>query len=816
VPGSGDPETAFQYKNYEEMRMPATCPIMVSKWSTAVRRGLFAALMLSPAAWAGQAAPVAAEDAPPQDAATDAAAPAATAAAVDADNGKPSMLEEVLVIGYRTRSATSATGVVTDIIDTPISISAINQQFVTDVGAAQSMEAISSLTGVTGQSNSGEGQTNFGVRGFAVTPQVDGFDTLGIVAGAGSTVGIDRIEVLKGPSAVFNGNVPPGGSINIIYKKPQFRDNETYVQAQAGSWSDRNIELSSTGPIGEHVAYLVDLYKQDADGWVDWTQQNQEIALLGLAVKPIDSISINANYRRIDTDAKVSTLPVSHEGFIGSGVPQNTYLDDWVAQNYGPNEPPQTITAERYLPGGARYNVLGPQNYNKETLNLWTGEVAYRNEFMEIRDAYAQTDYTWSYLALLQSGAKVLGPDGNVSTNFGSSNLLAGEQEGSGWENKLEAAFYFDTGFIHHSLLVGYQASGSQVDKFRVWVGGPQGHADGSAWNFFTDGPLMLQDQLDALRAVAPNPYIDQRDVAKAQTHATYLAEQMSMFDDRVHGLLGLRRTKTSSGDLEVSDTTPQVGLVVKPFARDSFFGQTALFANYSKSFTPQGILQPGTNKLVPPQKGTGKEFGIKTAWLDGAVTSTISFFRDDLENIATPDYSHQGQGGTLVEYNLGGVGRSQGMEADITWLPMKQLLLSANYTNLPVAKYLEYPGVPAEQGRRFGSTPKQQGNLTAKYSFDSGALAGLYLGTWIHAQTGTNGVLGGDWHYAVDLPGLVQVSGFAGYKLRDLDFRFNVDNLTDRDGYQMNNAFQPQSPRAYYLTVRYTVPQGLLGPGKS
>ena len=46
----------------------------------------------------------------------------------------------------------------------------------------------------------------------------------------------------------------------------------------------------------------------------------------------------------------------------------------------------------------------------------------------------------------------------------------------------------------------------------------------------------------------------------------------------------------------------------------------------------------------------------------------------------------------------------------------------------------------------------------------------------------------------------------FAGYKWNNFDFRLNIDNLTDRGGYVMNNAFQPQSPRAYYLTVRYTL----------
>ena len=243
-----------------------------------------------------------------------------------------------------------------------------------------------------------------------------------------------------------------------------------------------------------------------------------------------------------------------------------------------------------------------------------------------------------------------------------------------------------------------------------------------------------------------------------------------------------------------------------KPFAPDSFFADTAFFANYSKSFTPSGIIQPGTTELVPPQKGTGKEFGVKTAWLNGAVTSTVSVFRDDLSNIATPDYSHMGENGGLVEYNLGGVGRAQGFEAEVTWLPNENWQLSANFTDLPVAKYLEYPGVPQQICMRFVSAPRQAANLTAKYTFKEGPLQGFSLGGWLHAQTSTSGVLGGDWHYDVHLPGLAQVSAFAAYKWNRLDFRFNIDNLTDRRGYVMNNAFQPQSPRSYYLTVRYAL----------
>jgi len=797
------------------MMMRQIRPFARSALSIAVRRGLLATLVLAAPAWADvvEPAPADAQAVPTTSSTPTTSGTATTDTANSAPaSDKPSLMGEIKVIGYQTKSATSATGVVTDIIDTPISISALNHQFLEDVGSSQLMEAIGALPGVSGQNNSGEVATNFGVRGYAVTPQIDGFDSLSTASGLGSTAGVDRIEVLKGPSAVFNGNVPPGGSVNIIYKKPSFTQN-TYFEGEVGSWSYNSGEFFSTGPINDQLAYLVDIYAKNSDGWVKWTGQDERAYILGLTWKPLEGLSINFNYRNIKDKDQLSTLPVSHEGFIGSGAPQDTLLDDWVNQHYGPNEPPQTITVPQYLPGGARYNVQGPQNYNDELSRFWSTEISYNlNDHVQIRDNFGHVDYTWGLLSLLQSGAKVLGPDGNVTANGFTSGFLRADEGGSGWENKLEAAFYFDTGFISHSMLVGYQRSESKLDFFRAWVDPlPPVNAAGQLWNFFRDGPLMLQNEFNVLRTIFPTPnYINSRNTGHAQTDAYYVAEQMSAFDDRVHALIGARYTKTQNDigadNFSVSDTTPQIGLLGKPFATDSFFADTAFFANYSKSFTPSGFVQPGTDQVVPPAKGTGKEFGVKTAWLNGAVTSTISFFRDDLTNIATPDYSHQGQGDTLVLYNLGGVGRAQGMEAEVTWLPTSNLQLSANFTDLAVAKYLDYPGVPQQIGLRFPSAPRQAANVTAKYTFTEGALQGLYVGGWIHGQTSTRGVLAADWHYDVRLPGLAQVSAFAGYRWNQFDFRLNIDNLTDRGGYIMNNAFQPQSPRAVYLTAKYTL----------
>ena len=307
------------------------------------------------------------------------------------------------------------------------------------------------------------------------------------------------------------------------------------------------------------------------------------------------------------------------------------------------------------------------------------------------------------------------------------------------------------------------------------------------------------------VRSMYRPPLVDQSDGSKVRTHAFYIAEQASAFDGRLRVVVGGRYTKTSTDGLGVDDFTPQVAVLVKPFSPSSSLAQTSFFFNYSRSFTPSGLVEPNTGQVVPPQKGVGKEVGVKTAWFGGELASTISWFRDELSDIATPDYSQQGETGLAV-YHLGGKGYVEGVEADVVWTPDHALQISTNYTYLPSAKYTDYPNVPQQVGLRFPSTPKHSFNLTARYALSKGPLAGAYLGGWLHWQSETRGVLAADWQYDVHIPGQTDVNVFAGYVFKHFDLKVNVKNLMNRGGYVMNNAFQPQAPRSAMVTLRFTL----------
>src|SRR4051794_19813043 len=98
------------------MKMQSTRSMSMSSLCTAIRRALLMSAVLTSCAVAADAnGPNAAADPAPQDSTGQSAAPAGKD-----EPQKPSLMSEVKVIGYQTSSATSATGVVTDIIDTPI------------------------------------------------------------------------------------------------------------------------------------------------------------------------------------------------------------------------------------------------------------------------------------------------------------------------------------------------------------------------------------------------------------------------------------------------------------------------------------------------------------------------------------------------------------------------------------------------------------------------------------------------------------------------------------------------------------------------
>ena len=147
--------------------------------------------------------------------------------------------------GYLKTNAATASRIGMDIQNTPMSISVMSQEFVADTGM-QTITDIFRYTASGSPDNSFKGrrpanestpQGNFTMRGFKVNSLLRN----GVFRYTSYNLdNIERVEVVKGPAAVFFGQGYPGGVVNYITKKPVFGEIPTSMSYYFGN----NAQLS--------------------------------------------------------------------------------------------------------------------------------------------------------------------------------------------------------------------------------------------------------------------------------------------------------------------------------------------------------------------------------------------------------------------------------------------------------------------------------------------------------------------------------------------------------------------------------------------
>lgn len=184
------------------------------------------------------------------------------------------------VEGYRATRSATATRTDTDIRDTPQTIEVIPAQVLQDLGSTRIDRATDFAGGVSRQNNFG-GLTfyNYSVRGFSTGELYrNGFAINRGSYSAPDTGAIERIEVLKGPSASLYGRGDPGGLVNIVSKRP--RDEAfTRLDLSAGSWDRYRTSLDSNTPLRGDGSLLsrINLAVEDNGSFRDHVDNRRQI-----------------------------------------------------------------------------------------------------------------------------------------------------------------------------------------------------------------------------------------------------------------------------------------------------------------------------------------------------------------------------------------------------------------------------------------------------------------------------------------------------------------------------------------------------------
>ncbi|HLE57389.1 MAG TPA: TonB-dependent receptor, partial [Rhodothermia bacterium] len=197
--------------------------------------------------------------APAAPTATEAQTPAASTAPVTTSRGPVLTTtadgEDVLVLspfevrsdrdfGYLKTNSVTATRIGTEIQKVPMNISVVSEDMIRDTNMQNIQDVLRYQSSSAGDGRMGilqpaTGFTPSGImtlRGFPINSRLRN----GISRYSGYSLdNVDRVEIIKGPAAVFFGNAFPGGVINYVTKQPQFYDIPTTLSYEYRVYDER-------------------------------------------------------------------------------------------------------------------------------------------------------------------------------------------------------------------------------------------------------------------------------------------------------------------------------------------------------------------------------------------------------------------------------------------------------------------------------------------------------------------------------------------------------------------------------------------------
>jgi iron complex outermembrane recepter protein len=189
--------------------------------------------------------------------------------------------------------ATSATRLDLPLRDTPASVDVITQQTMQDQGYRTNVEAAQGAIGVIAI-DPGGAQAGFSMRGFsgdAVNHLYNGI-YIGIQDLTGrtqDTFSFDRVEFLKGASAIESGVGSLGGSVNYVTKQPFSGpvQNETFVSVDSFRGVRSGFDSGGSTPIAG-LDYRVTASFDNLRGFIDDTK------------KDVSTLTARLNYQNSD------------------------------------------------------------------------------------------------------------------------------------------------------------------------------------------------------------------------------------------------------------------------------------------------------------------------------------------------------------------------------------------------------------------------------------------------------------------------------------------------------------------------------------
>ncbi|MGY1488773.1 TonB-dependent siderophore receptor [Methylobacillus pratensis] len=681
----------------------------------------------------------------------------------------PAQLEEITVKAVSTRNKASeyyqkdaggSTRTDTPLQETSQSVKIISRQVLDDMHATRLDDTFDLVSGVSRQNNFGGLWDNFAIRGFAghenTGPAMlrNGFSGNRGFNPPRDTANTERVEFLKGPAAALYGNSEPGGTLNVVTKKPQFKSSNT-AEVYAGSYDTYRTSLDSTGPVTENLAYRMVVAAEDNGSFRDYVDSER------LLVAP------------------------SFTWLVGAATTLNYELE------YLKHRTPfDRGIALRDRDGNRLHNVkhsrfLGEPGTGDTKMEAYTHQLSLEHEFSQnwrgkIGLAYKENKTDGDAVEQL-SPLSAVSPNGTINRR-----LRGREFDSDDLMLQADLNGKFNTGSLSHDFLLGMEA-------YRFNQHQRQFGSSATAINIYNPvygAPLAPMTRLSDFKE-------EQTDIALFAQDQVSLTEKWKLmaglrFDSFRQQIDTLTNNTQARQDHFV--TSPRVGLtyVVNP--------EVSIYTSFSRSFRPNSGTDAAGNGF-DPERSRAFEVGIKYQSANQLLGGNIALFDITKQNVLTADPASN----YLFSIAAGEV-KSRGLELDLNGQLAEHLRLIASYayTDAYLGKDIALSAASSiASGSRLSNIPKHSANalLMHERTLANGGKLGL----------------GGGFSYVgkradspediFELPSYVTVRLMTYWQFNEkLRLSFDVTNLFDREYFASSynsNWAMPGTPRMMTLGLQ-------------
>lgn len=636
---------------------------------------------------------------------------------------------------YRSRYSSAATKLDLSARETPQTLAVVTRQQMDDFGLNSINEALKTASGVFVYESAGNG-TDYYSRGFAMQTQYDGVpNPIGISQSNRNplidTAFLDRVEVLQGAAGLTGGAGTPGGTINLMRKRPT-EVFQAQAEVQIGSWQQRRIVGDVSGPLVEsgRVRGRLVAVADRSNSFVDYVYNHRQgvYGVLEADLSPSTTLSTSLQYQR-DEGRNHLGVPFASDG-SDLGLARSSYFG-----------PPRSKT---------------DKDYTVVTVGLdqkLAGDWRFKTSFMHGRTNVQETDSGWTYGDV----DKTTGDGLQLYQSIGLARKFT--------SNAFDAAFSGPVTWFgrKHELVFG--ANGSSLASESRGAGYVP--VDINAYTF----------QASSLPpTVAGSAY---GDADRTLQRGVYGVGRFSLADP-LKLIVGTRLSWYEAKDRVSGKTSQKERAVVSPYAGVIYDidPQYSAYVSYSDIFNPQSEKRADGGRLKPIV-GANQEIGIKGELLDGQLNVAAALFRLAQKNLATIDASvpfDEGNacGGTC--YLAADKVVSQGVDLSASGRIRPGWNASAGYTYV----HSEY-AAGAQKGQRFmTSLPRHSLRLATSHQ-----LAGTpwTVGGNVQAYSRIHNTDGAT--YTIRRGGLTLFGLTAKYQITpQADVSLVVDNLFDKRYY--------------------------------